>query len=769
MATGLNIIGLSVAFAAFMVIMMQVNYDLSFNKSIENTDRIYRLEAQFEGKRYALASWQFFDELIKVSPNIEASTLTQMAMDYNFTVELNGMKHSYSEKKMLALPDYPDFFHFQMTEGTSDALNDPEKVLMPESIARKIFGNELAVGKRIGTENHSFTIGGVYKDFPKNSSIPNIIIQQINKTNSNTGPGLSFPAYIKLDKPESAQGLLENVIPQMDKSQMEVLFQSEIQFYLAPFKNIHYDTEVEFDATEKMSKQTIWALFAIAFVILVIAAINFTNFNMALTPLRIKSINTQKVLGASDGSLRGSLLAEAVVLCFLSWILAVGLVSLLSQTGISSLLDADMALAANGPLLGVSLAISLLLGVFAGLYPSWYITSFTPALVLKGSFGLSPQGRTLRNSLMGVQFVASFVLIVAALFMYLQNYYMQTKSVGYDRDQIIITDMDNVLNEKKDAFVNELTAQAGITDVSFARELISGNDNYAVSIRDFRDKDLTFQQIEVDANFLKMMDIEVFEGNDFTKSNQSDTTQRQYLIFNRRAKEEYALTVGDRLKDKMNSEESDVVLGFIPDVNVASMRREIMPMAFSVIKDNSWPWRGWAYIKVKAGSDMYAAMDHVKASLQKLSPDNQFKVRFFSDVISNQYSKERSLTSLITWFSLIAVLISMVGVFGLVVFESEYKRKEIGVRKVLGSTTAEILAMFNKRYVKILGICFVVAAPIAWYTIHMWLQNFAYKTPMYWWVFALSFLVVTMITTATVTFQSWQVANANPVESIKTE
>lgn len=775
MAMFLNVLGLSVAFTAAIVIMMQVTYDLGFNKSIQDAESIYRLEVDVNGRRVALISWPFHEDFVKASPHIVSSTLanTMFTYDFIFNVEQQGTKQSYAEKMFYALPDYPDFFHFQMVEGTTKALEDPNKVLLPESMARKIFGDEPALDKQLIREKNSLTVGGVYKDFPQNSSVHNYVIQQLNKRNNTYhAVTMSFVSYIKLDRPESVQGLMEDIMPQMDLTMIKNAFEGEINYRLTPLKDIHYDTVVEFDTTEKTSKQTVWILTAIALILLIIAGINFTNYNMALTPLRIKSINTQKVLGASQITLRGSLLVEAVSICFFSWLISLGLVYILSSTSLASLLDADMALSNHISLIGAMAVVSLLLGVFAGFYPSWYITSFAPAMVLKGSFGLSTQGRGLRNSLMGVQFVASFVLIVAALFMYLQNDYMRTRPVGYEKDQIIVTDMNNSLNEKREAFINELTLQAGITDVGFSDVLISSGDDYSTQVRELKGRSFMFQQITVDVNFLKMMNIEVFDGRDFTKSDQNDAAGYEHFIFNRRAKEEFEMMVGDRLKDKAFGDDmdaDDMVIGFIPDVNVASLRNEIQPMAFNLIKEDRWPRRNWAYIKVKAGTDMYAAMDHVKATLQNVSPDYPFKVKFFSEVIDDLYTKERNITSLIAWFSLVAVLISIVGVFGLVVFESEYKRKEVGVRKVLGSTTTEILAMFNKRYVRILAVCFILAAPIAWSAVHTWLQNFAYKTPMYWWVFFLSFLFVSLVTSATVTFQTWRVATANPVESIKTE
>ena len=216
------------------------------------------------------------------------------------------------------------------------------------------------------------------------------------------------------------------------------------------------------------------------------------------------------------------------------------------------------------------------------------------------------------------------------------------------------------------------------------------------------------------------------------------------------------------------------VIGFVPDIKFASFRNEVSPMAFYI---GGKYWKGndgiryysAAYIKVKAGSDLWAAMEHVKASLSKIDPVYPFKVSFYNEVLQHTYDKELKISNLITLFSLIAIFISVVGVFGLVVFESEYKRKEVAVRKVLGSSTSEILFMFNKSYLLILLICFVLSAPVAFYGVYRWLENFAYRTPIYWWVFPVAFVIVSAITFITVTYQNWQVANSNPVESIKSE
>ena len=264
----------------------------------------------------------------------------------------------------------------------------------------------------------------------------------------------------------------------------------------------------------------------------------------------------------------------------------------------------------------------------------------------------------------------------------------------------------------------------------------------------------------IDPSFLKVMNIHVNEGRDFRE--EDALTVNGAFIFNERAKNLYELVLGDKIQD------ADVV-GFIPDIKFASFRTEVTPMAFYVRGTGYSGGAAYAYVKVKAGSDMRAAMTHVKEVLGEIHPDYPFDIKFFDQVLNTLYEKEESLSSLITLFSMIAVFISIVGVFGLVVFDSQYRKKEIGIRKVMGSTTSEILIMFNKTYVYILCICFVVAAPVAFYSINKWLESFAYKTQIYWWVFVIAFILVSMITIITVTFQNWRAARENPVFSIKNE
>ncbi len=779
MATLLNILGLSVAFAAFMVIMMQVDYDRNFDTFHKNADNIYRVELQWDNaSTQSIISRPLADVFTNFSPHIVAGAITIPFYNETFyAVNRAGTEETYMEPTLAVTPSFMDIFEFDMLEGTAGAVAEPDKVLIPESLSRKLFGSESAVGKQVmvketqgrlsgyfDTKKGNYTVGGVYRDLPRNSIIQNAVFTKMDEQlDLHEWGNSNYNFYIRLDQPESAKELVSDFLEYYRKNELgkNMSWYSEApNFRLTRIADVHYTTDVTFDMTPKSSRQTVLVLIAISFIILIIAGINFTNFSTALTPMRVKSINTQKVLGSSDGVLRFSLLMEAVCISLIAYLLSLWMIYLAASSPLTALVDADISLGAHPVLLSATALIALFTGVLAGLYPSYYMTSFSPALVLKGSFGLSPKGRALRNGLISIQFIASFVLIIGSMFMYLQNHFMQSSPLGYDKDAVIITNMTGQVAKSVDAFKNRLQSFSGIEDVTYGEFVLSSQDQYMEWGRDLRGENVQFQCMPVDPSFLKVMNISVNDGRDFRQ--EDALTTYGAFIFNEQARKRYDIVLGDNIG-------GGVVVGFMPDIKFASFRTEVTPMAFYVPGTDYGRTPTYAYIKVKAGSNMPAAIDHVKKVLGEMHPDHPFDVRFFDQVLNTAYEKEEKLSSLITLFSLIAVFISIVGVFGLVVFDSQYRKKEIGLRRVMGSTTTEILVMFNKTYIYILCICFVVAAPVAFYAINRWLESFAYRTPIYWWVFVIAFILVSIITIITVTFQNWKSANENPVNSIKSE
>lgn len=775
MASILNLLGLGIAFVAFMIIMMQVEYDRNFDKFHQDAEKIFRVDVVGSSWSQALVSRPFARNFTEFSPHIKAGMImSSWNYSWFFYVEHHKKQIGFREKVQIVSPELLQVFHLDMVEGTDKALEEPASVIIPESMARRLFGGESALDKQLLSSNiaeHPVIVKGVYKDFPRNSTLQNTIYKAIySKENYDSWDNKNYYFFIRLDNTANPVDVVENFKQNFDIKQFGEDFDLEtsglnMDLRLTALPELHYLEDVSYDSMPKASKQTMMVLFTIAFVILTIAVINFTNFCTALIPMRMKSINTQKVLGNSDTKLRGGLLGETVCISLLAYLISLGLLHLLMKTSLVSFVDADVSFSSHVGLIVCTGGLAILIGILAGLYPASYITSFPPALVLKGSFGLSPRGRRLRSILVGVQFVASFALIIAAIFMYLQNQYMQHAPLGYNKDEVIVVDMNYQLNQKKNTFTNELKEFAEIEDVAYSESLLSSEDRYMGWGKRYNGGGVSFQCLPVSANFLSVMGIELKSGRNFRP--EDEQKESGSYIFNQKAASELQLKLNETI-------EGAEIIGFIPDVKFASFRTEVSPMAFYVWGKYSWeigqqPYFNHAYVKIKAGSDMRRAMKHIQATLSGINPEYPFVVRFYDEILQQTYEKEQKISSLITLFSMVAIFISIVGVFGLVVFESESRRKEIGIRKVLGSTTEQILVMFNKSYLVILLVCFLLGAPIAWYGVYHWLKNFAYRTPMYFWVFILSFVMISVITFITVTFQNWHVANENPVNHVKDE
>ena len=777
MAVALNMLGLSVAFAAFMVIMIQVYYDLSFDKCHKDYDKIFRVEMLFpsmSNEKVPILSRPFAERIIESSPHIVVGAITNPmgemmgGEEADFYLETEGERNYFKGKLLIVTPEYFDVFSFDFVEGSTDVYIAPGNVFIPLSMARKIFGAESATGKQIvhsqwGTQ----TVLGVYRDFPKNSSVANCMYFAMQPEENKTNWGnFSYNTFIRVNDASNVQQIIDNFMRTFDFSAAftfdgYALDVTGVTMYLTALPDVHFLTDIQYDFSPKANMQTLMILFAIAIVIITIAAINFTNFSTALTPKRIKSINTQRVLGARQSALRSALIYEAVIISFLSYLVALLFVYIFNSTPLARLVDADLSFSAQPFIFGGTALVALLAGVFAGVYPAHYMTSFAPALVLKGSFGLSPKGRKLRNTLIGIQFVASFALIIGASFMYLQNYFMRNSPLGFDRDNLITVDIRRI-QSSRDAFTNQIKAYSGVNDVTYGQFILSGSDAYMKWGRLYRGEQVSFMVLSVHYNYLQMMGIDVSEGRGFR---QEDTNAEQGVwIFNEAARKEYNLELNT------NIDQSGEIIGFIPDIKFASFRMAVEPMAFYVAgSSQQWIQTNIAHIRLNKGANLRAALSHINATLAEFDANYTFDVRFFDEIQQRLYEKETALSTLITMFSLLAIFISIVGVFGLVVFDCEYRRKEIGIRKVLGASVTGIILMFNKAYFRILAICFVVAAPLALYAVHRWLQNFAYKTPMYWWVYLLAFAAIGIITAATVTFQSWRVATDDPVKAIKSE
>ena len=774
LAAFLNVAGLAVAFATFIIIMIQISFERNFDRCHPTADRIYRVELSGEvveaeaGTFSRILPRGLIEAVIGSSPHIEAGSLIfPYSPAIYFTVTENGEREGYHELIQTCHPALTHVVDFPIIEGDIDCLNDPEKLILPESMARKIFGKQSAVGKALHAEEQimsknvrDFTVGAVYKDFPENTQIRNLIYTGIDNTMRENFGSSSFICFLLLDNPESARLVTDNFNANFEFSK---LGSGKVQIKLTLLTDIYYMNESQ-DGTifRSGNKEVTGLLFFIALLIIIVAAINFTNFSTSLTPMRIRSINTQKVLGSSDAVLRCALLVEAAIISMIAWVLSLFMIWILGRTEALPFVEANLEIVSNLSIILLTGVIALITGIVAGLYPSWYVTSFPPALVLKGSFGLSPSGRKLRTVLIGVQFVVSILLIIGAVFVRLQNNYMRGYSLGFGKEQIAVVRLNGeIYNKSRETYVNRLKEYSGIEDVAFAMEKVGSKDGYSTSSGFVKEKEIQFFQIYASSNFLRVMGIQVEEGRDFLQAD--ELSEEAVYIFNHTAQMSADMEVGDRVTSWLAGR----IVGLTGDVKFTSLRNGENNIAF--VTGNMPIPLTVSYIRLKAGTDILGAVSHIRETMADMDPSYPYDIEFYDEIFNQLYHKEENLRSLIMVFSILAIIISLVGVFGLVVFDTQYRRKEIGVRKVHGATNGEILEMLNRSYMYIVLVCFALAAPVGYYGIKKWLEGFAYKTPMYWWVFPVALLVVLSITIGTVTFQSWRAANANPVDSLKSE
>ncbi|MBR2234896.1 MAG: ABC transporter permease [Prevotella sp.] len=778
-ASLLNLLGLSLAFASFFVIMTQVTYDLGYNKSFAEHEKLFRLTMELGAGMEDYGTTlprPVIEQLASASPHVTAYGIKQgWTNNDQFVVD----EQEYSLTLTYGIHDFLSVFKPTVIDGDLAGLQRDGNIVLTQTEAVRIFGDTGAVGKTLKYkwENNVFyNVCAVIGDYPENNLLHGSCFIGVNSNEGNYR-NWNYDAYIRVDDAQN----LPTVLKAMRQKAIE-LFKEDfnltspkeaeaLQVILTPVADTHFskDLNKNFTGSNSVNRNSVYLLICFSLLIVVIAAVNFMNFSLAETPMRIRSINTQKVLGATTASLRGSLIAEAVIVSLMAFVLAMALVYLAHDLGLQDLVQGSILLQDHRGLVGLTLIISIVVGLLAGAYPAYYVTSFPPALVLKGSFGLSPKGRVLRTILICLQFVVSFMLVIGVGIMYLQSYFIYHTDYGFDKDEVMVVPTAPDTRNHADAIDADLRKIPGIEGASLAQSVLGCSDRYQTWGRGSDDKHMTFTCIFVDWRFLDVMGIDIVEGRNFRE------TDGDVYIFNESAKKKYPwLTIDEPIND-----EDMPVIGFCEDIKYSSLRVDDsqQPIAFLVPHPNNYYWnngfwRNVLMVRVAKGVDKREAKQKVLATVLKYEHDNKLTVNdlhYMDDKLEESYRQERLFTKQILLFSLLAILISIIGVFGMTMFESEYRRKEIGIRKVFGSSTKEILMMFNRRYLYILLGCFVVAAPIGYMVGVHWLEGFAVRTAISPLLFVVSFLLIALITMLTVTYQSWKNANENPAGSIKNE
>ncbi len=773
----LNLLGLSLAFASFFVIMTQVSYDLGYNKNFTEYENLYRITMKLGpgAEDYGTTLPRpLVEQLAAASPHVTGHAVMQGWK--NIDQYMVG-EQEFSLNLIYGIHDFLSVFKPTVIAGDLKDLNKSNNggiMVLPRSEAMRMFGTTDVAGKTLKykwEDDAYINICAVIEDYPDNNFLHGACFIGINSNEGNYN-NWSYDAYIRVDDAANlpmVQNALRQTAIELFKEKFDLTSkedEDDVQVVLTNVADAHFSKVLDKAAP---SRSSVYLLICFSLLIIVIAAVNFMNFTLAETPMRIRSINTQKVLGASTASLRGSLLAEAVIISLLAFMGAMAMVYVAHDLGLQELVLGSILLQDNLWLVGITLLISIVVGLLAGAYPSYYVTSFPPALVLKGSFGLSPKGRVLRTILICLQFIISFILVIGVGIMYLQSYLIYHTDYGFDKDEVMVVQTAPDTRNKVDAIDADLRSISGIEGASLAMTVLGTGDRYMTWGRGEGNKHMNFTCIFVDWRFLEVMGIDIKEGRNFRKDDGN------VYIFNESAKKQYPwLAVDQPITDG-----DFPVVGFCKDIKYATLRVDDRqhPIAFFVPNPGSewWgdgSWRNVLLVRVAKGVDKQEAKQKVMDVVNKYEksfPLDTSGLRYMDVELERAYKQEHLFTKQILLFSLLAILISIIGVFGMTMFESEYRRKEIGIRKVFGSSTKEILTMFNKRYLYILLGCFVVAAPIGYLLGQHWLESFAVRTAISPLLFVVSFLLIALITMLTVTYQSWKNATENPVNSIKNE
>ena len=738
-STLINILGMSMAFAAAMILMVQVRWDTTYDANFEGHRRVFRMENNWMDK--GLFSTSFSRPMIEIaktaSPNIE-EVGTYWTMPHEATLKKDGEETVLSVPSARVDSSMFSVFPFEWVEGSAREFTAGETAVVSEEYAKVFFGDESALGKHFKAGNGvEVRVVGVFKDMPKNSSIHYGVLVNLGDDYLNNSNEWSFVAFVKLKDPTLAKetetqmvnALLDYLGVNVDEEDADEFRKG---FRISNLHDAHFERDVRASIASANKAITI-TLAAIAILLILIAIINFINFAFAEIPFRIKNINTRKVLGEGRGSLIGRQLLHAGLIAIVAFAIACLIMHVVAGTSWSSYVSDSLALKDNIGILALMFVVALVSAVVAGIVPSLYSTSQPAALVLKGSYGTSVKGKALRNILVGLQFVLSFLFILMALFVGVQTKYMMGKEMGFDEARVLQTWCGNPAGNQKDALRSHLLQNPSIEAVTFC-------DSPIVS-----DQKMGWSRTGDDGNQVFMEVLPVDEGRDFRESdNQNETGS---IIPNETFMQMFPqFHVGSLMDGHVANCE---IVGVVKDFNFKSLQHAMGPLVLYNWGKQGWRSFGTMYVRTVPGADFKDVSDYIKDAICKFDPRREphmITVSHLDKWIEDMYQSEQSLGKLITIASFVALLIAIIGIIGLVFFETQFIRKEIAVRRVNGATVSSILQMINKKYLVMAGLSFLLAAPVAYWLMTAWRKGFAYQAPVPVWIFLVALLAVAAIT-----------------------
>lgn len=784
----INIFGLAVGFTCCLFITSYLYSELTYDTYSVNSKQLYRVGINTLGNG-SITDFPLVDVAVgpgmkRVFPQILAYTrLTggkPVFVSYR-NREFKEQKTVYTDANFLQL------FSIPLLQGDEkNALTEPHSIVLNSDLAKKYFGTEQAVGKTLKVGNNLMKVTGVIDKVPDNSHFHydafismSTIEPQLQQTWSNIG----FYTYVLLDKSADPEKLEKQfpqlvskyVVPEVQHDMGVSLAEAQksvntFVFYLKPITDIHLHTSTKFDMEPNGDISYVYIFGALALFILLLAGINFTNLSTASSARRSKEVGIRKVLGSLKEWLVTQFLIESVMLTLFSMLLALGLVFLLLPY-FNDLAGKHITMGffLNFKGLAIGAAIIILIGVMAGLYPAFFISSFKILHVLKGSTGTEPAKKNfLQSSLVVFQFTVSTALIIATFIVYQQLSFMQNKKLGYDKDQLLVLNDTYTLGNNEYAFRQQLQRDSRILNATSSTNIpgngnIGGTQIYAQEHASNETRNEIHCNIyQIDGNYLSTLGISLAKGRNVSPDFPADSSS---VIINEAAQRELGWDKVDPIGKTIvrSGRRAYTVVGVVKDFNYTSAKEKVAPLMLLPVHRH-----GAIILKIKT-ANISGLLADIKKQWGDYKATSPFSYYFVDEQFASLYSAEQRTGKIFTSFAVIAVIIAGLGLFGLAAFMIKQRVKEIGIRKVLGASSASITTMLSAEFLKLVLIAVLISFPLTWFAMHKWLQDFAYRINIQWWVFAAAGILALLIAFITISFQSIKAAIANPVKSLRSE
>lgn len=764
----INIAGLAVGMACSIIIMLWVQNERSYDTFHNNASQLYRLTCSAGDFKAAVSAAGIAEGLQAVIPEIAAST----KLSKPITALLEAGDKKFEEKKIFfADSNFLQLFSFPLLKGNAaTALANPGNMLLTEEMAKKYFGSTDAIGKTIRVNNkESFIVTGILASPPSNSHIQfDLLFSMATIRNSDSDlrdkvwDKFNYYSYLQF-KAGLSNVAVEQLTPRIQEIYKQHNSKDKIDLHLQPVTAIHLQSDLQIDLPGHGNAQYVNIFFIVSILIIIVACINFMNLATARSVRRAKEVGMRKVAGAGRVQLILQFLGESLIVSFLSLFVALAIIYLM-MPAFNNLTGSQVVFELSAKNIISLISIAFITGIIAGSYPALVLSSFRPVTVLKGKLIAKGNKSLFRNSLVVAQFTVAIILLAGTAVVYQQLNFIKNKNLGFDKSNLLYLPMTGDLWNKQDLLKDELQQNPLTTDFSIVSELptalTSGTINVEWEGRDPKSQ-VVIPSIDVDENFIDVFRMQIIAGRGFSSSFKADSAN---YVINEKAMQLMGFNTNNVAGKSLGfGGQKGTIVGVVKDFNFKPLQYGIEPLVLRLNR-----WGGTVMIRTKPGTTETTIKSLEKIS-RDLNPSYPLSYGFLNNDLDQIYRGEQQMGKIFNLFTILAIFISCLGLYGLSAYMAEQRTREIGVRKVLGASVMSILLLLSGNFTKLVLLAIVIAVPLSWYGIYNWLNGFAYRVEINWTIFAVASLIALGIAWLTMSYESIKAASANPARSLKSE